>query len=269
MDGIVAPSVGGDPGVALARLAGGDGTRRARQCDQPSAWASRAPSARPWWDSVSRVPSPSRSSVTSTRVDPGSTNGSVPSKPQVKTTRLGGSTSTYSPITTSRPLASTRNVPPGRGSSSAATPIQLTIRVGSVKYGNTTSGGAAIRTSLRSGSVPSGIVPVGRVLVLGRGLEIAEGARPHRLDVRADLRQALGSRAVPAPRAVATLADQSCLEQDPQVLRDGLARDVEPSGDVACRPLVDREQREHVAAPGLGEHLEHVGHRAQVYTCAS
>jgi hypothetical protein len=44
------------------------------------------------------------------------------------------------------------------------------------------------------------------------------------------------------------------------MLRDGLAGDLEAPGDVAGRPLVFCEQREHVAAPRLGEYLEDVVH---------
>src|SRR4051812_50227510 len=91
-----------------------------------------------------------------------------------------------------------RSAPPGRGSSSAATPIQLTIRDGSVKYGNTTSGGASMRTSWRSGSVALSTAPPGRVLAFGGRLETGERRRPHRVDVRADLLQPLGPGAVPA-----------------------------------------------------------------------
>jgi hypothetical protein len=100
-------------------------------------------------------------------------------------------------------------------------------------------------------------------------LSSSRGARPHRIDVRADLRQALGAGAVPTPRTVATLTDQSRLEQDPQVLRHGLARHVEPPGDVACRALVIRQQREQLATPRLSQHLEDVDHRSQEYSCAS
>jgi hypothetical protein len=134
-----------------------------------------------------------------------------------------------------------------------------------VKYGKTTSGGAATRSSFRSGSVPAGIAARERMLVLGRGLQIAERTRPHRFDVCPDLREALGSGAVPAPCAVAPFADQAGLEQDPQVLRDGLARDVEPPGDVAGRSLVVREQCEELAASPLGEDLKDVAHAASIH----
>jgi hypothetical protein len=148
-------------------------------------------------------------------------------------------------------------------------PIQSTILAWSVECGNTVSGGAAIRISLRIGSVSLGIARCAHVLALGGELELFEGARPHRLDVGPDLREAVGSRSVPAARAVASFADQPGGEQDPQVLRDGLARDVEPPGDFARGPLLVGEQCEHFAAARLGERLEDVGHRAQVYTCAS
>jgi hypothetical protein len=94
------------------------------------------------------------------------------------------------------------NVPPGRGSSSAETPIQSTIRAGSVKYGNTTSGGAAIRTSLRTGSVAPGIAPPGCVLLLGGHFQATEGSGPHPLDVRPYLLEALRAGLIETPHGL-------------------------------------------------------------------
>lgn len=105
------------------------------------------------------------------------------------------------------------------------------------------------------------------MFVLGRVLQAIERTGPHGLHVRANLGEALGPRAVPPTRALATLSDEPGLEQDPQMLRDGLARDVEAFGDVARGPLVLGDQCEQLAPPRLGEHLEDIGHQRK-YTLA-
>ena len=129
-----------------------------------------------------------------------------------------------------------------------------------MKYGNTTSGGAAISQLVAERLSCAGIARSGRVLALGGGLQPRQGARPHRLHIGADVLEPLGARRVPAPRALAPLVDQAGLEQDPQVLGDRLAGDVEALGDVARGALALGDEPEHLATTGLGEHLEGVGH---------
>ncbi len=93
------------------------------------------------------VSSPSGINDTSTIVDPGGVANSSVSHPQLKTTRRGGSTSTYSPDITACPDGLIRQIPPGRGSSVASVPIHWTILAGSVKYANSVSGLAATLAS--------------------------------------------------------------------------------------------------------------------------
>ena len=93
------------------------------------------------------VAAPSGVSVISTLLEPGGTGEPSFSQPQVKTTRRGGSSTTYSPRATSVPLRSQRYRPPGRGSSSAVMPFQSTSFAGSVKNGKIVSGLASMRTS--------------------------------------------------------------------------------------------------------------------------
>jgi len=64
----------------------------------PSRWLSNSSAGRSWWNSSTTVSDPSAVSTTSTVVEPGGSE-PLPATPQVKTTRRGGATSTYSPRT--------------------------------------------------------------------------------------------------------------------------------------------------------------------------
>src|ERR671935_2202254 len=77
--------------------------RRGRKCFHPSSCAASAPSGNPAWVKRTMVSSPSGISSIVTVDDPGGSCAS-PSQPHVNTTRRGGSTSTYSPTATLRPV---------------------------------------------------------------------------------------------------------------------------------------------------------------------
>src|SRR3954463_9591284 len=139
---------GSDPAAALASRWG--------ELAQPALWNATAPCGSRECVRRTIVASPSAVSATSTAVDCSPTSNRRVSQPQVKTIRQGKSTCTYSPIIFD-PLMSNRQTPPGRGSSVASLPIQRTSFDGSVKYSNTTSGGASTRTSCSMRSVAAGV----------------------------------------------------------------------------------------------------------------
>src|SRR6478609_7014932 len=143
------------------------------------------------------VPSPSGSSSTSTVLAPGLVTESSASQPQVKTARRGGSSSTYSPLATSRPLMSQWKTPPGRGSSSAERPIHWIILSGSVKKSKTVSGPAAIRTSTSVAFAVSAfatfVPPL--LLQLGGQLQPLETIGPELVQEVAQAAERLGLRA--------------------------------------------------------------------------
>ena len=103
------------------------------------------------------------------------------------------------------------------------------------------------------------------MLSLGGGLQPGQRRRPHRLQIGADVLEALGACGVPASRSLAPLVDEAGLEQDPQVLGDGLSRDVEALGDLPGGALAFGDEPEQLAAAGLGEHLEGIGHGESIY----
>lgn len=102
-------------------------------------------------------------------LEPGLVTESSLLKPQVKTTRRGRSTATYSPLAIASSLTSARKPPPGRGSSSTLRPIHWTIRPGSVKKSKTVSGLAAIRTSTSTASTVSALATFVPPLLLQLG----------------------------------------------------------------------------------------------------
>src|SRR5918999_3572363 len=165
------------------------------------------------------VPSPSGTSSTSIRVEPGSTGLGLPgSHPQVQTSRRGRSTSTNSPRATLPEITSTRYSPPGRGSRLAERPIQRVAFSGSTKNSQTVSGRAAIVISRRTAVsvLASILLPF---LEFRLALQRLEPHVPELLEELPDRREAVGSHAVHAPGSVAPLLHQSGLLQDGQVLR--------------------------------------------------
>jgi hypothetical protein len=71
--------------------------------------------------------------VISTIVEPGGTPWPSPSNPQVNETFEYGIAARNSPLMTSSKFGTTRNTPPGRGSSSTSVPIHCIIFAGSVR----------------------------------------------------------------------------------------------------------------------------------------
>jgi hypothetical protein len=62
--------------------------------------------------------------------------------------------------------------------------------------------------------------------------------------------------------------DEPGLEQDPQVLGEGLSHDVEALGDLPGGALAFGDEPEHFTAAGLDGYLEGIG-TSKVHTCAS
>src|SRR3954464_7092044 len=143
-----------------------------------------------------RVPPSSGVNDTSTAVDWGGTEKASRSHPQVKVSLCGKSTSTKRPSIVAVWIF-IRQAPPGRGSSVASLPIQETSFAGSVKYSNTTSGGAATWTSCSTVSVSTRSVGTFPPLV---GLDhLLQPLEPLREDVGEELvqvAQPLGPHAV-------------------------------------------------------------------------
>ena len=116
------------------------------------------------------------------------------------------------------PVTFTRYTPPGDASTVASTPFHLTIFSGSVRNGNTASGGASIRISSVDGERSRGhVVPfLGFHLVLqGR-----EATVPERLEIGLELGERIPVRAIQAARAVSPLGDEAGSTQDREVLRE-------------------------------------------------
>src|SRR2546426_1372951 len=225
-----------------------------------------APSGSPRWTRRSRVPVPSRSRSISTVLVPAGTT-SLPSQPQVKTTRRPGTTSTNLPLTMSLVLAnSTRNVPPGRGSSSASLPFQRTYCTGSVRRRNTVSGGAWI-VMIRSMTFVSTAMPCPPLLfLLLRGcLQRPKALVPERFEISAELGDRLRARAIQALRAASALGHEARLLQDTEMLRDRRPRDLEAARDLPDRELGRGHQSEDLAPPRFPERGEGVHGRERKY----
>src|SRR5580693_2194332 len=98
-------------------------------------------------------------------------------------------------------------MPPGRGSTVWSIPCQRRIFSGSVKNGNTASGGAAIRISCSMTSSPSGTVAVLHVL-LHCPLQTAQSGLPEHLEVVPELGQTFGPGPVDDPGRVTTALEE-------------------------------------------------------------
>src|SRR2546426_7892811 len=207
----------------------------------------------------SRVPVPSRSRSISTVLVPGGTT-SLPSQPQVKTTRRPGMTSTNLPAAMSLvPANSTRKVPPGRGSSSASLPFQRTYSTGSVKSRNTVSGGAWIVMTRSMTFVSTAMLGPPLLLFLLRGgLQRPKAVVPERFEVRAELGDGLRARAVQALRATPAFGHEAGLLQDAQVLRDRRPCHVEAARDLPDRELGRGDQSENLPPPRFPKRREAV-----------
>src|SRR5438067_10297681 len=228
---------------------------RARKRSQPSACDCTPSSGSPRWTRRSRVPPALGSRSISTVLDPGGTI-SLPSQPQVKTTRRSRTTSTYLPAAMSFALPnSTRNPPPRRGSSSARLPFHRTYWTGSVSRRKTVSGDASIVIT-RSMTFVSRAMPPGPPLLLFAfrgGFQRTQTLGPEDFEGRPELGDGLGPRAVEALGPLAPLGDEAGLFQDAKVLRDRGPGDVEAACDVADRELLARDEAENRAASRFTE----------------
>src|SRR4029453_6213100 len=203
-------------------------------------------------------------SLTSTVLEPGGTSSS-PSHPQVNTRRRGGSISTNSPTTVAPPaIPPTRYVPPGRGSSSAEVPFQRLIFSGSTKNSNTVSGRASMRTSSSPASGRRTCATSAPLLALGLILQRGQPLRPHLLDERTELLDALGPEAVDPLGAVAAFGHEAGLLQHGQVLADRGTRDLEGRGDLPGGTLPLADELQDLTAAWFGDRLEGGFHPSRV-----
>src|SRR4051812_48239739 len=103
-------------------------------------------------------------------------------------------------------------MPPGRGSSVAAWPIQRTALAGSVKNSKTVSGLASMRMShSTTWLVPASTLPP--LLGFRLALELLQAERPKALEELPQLLQSLGAGAVEAPCPFAALGQEAGLLQ--------------------------------------------------------
>src|SRR5580704_3931770 len=154
-------------------------------------------------------------------------------------------------------------MPPGCASTLWSMPCQRRILSGSVKNGNTASGGAAIRISCSMTSSPGGTVAVLH-LFLYRQLQAAQSCRPEHLEVVAQLGQALGPGPVDDPGGVATALEEAGLDEHPEMLGYGGTAELEVRGDLPGGELVVGHEPEDFAPMRLGDGSEGGVHRVNV-----
>ncbi|SLM93231.1 hypothetical protein CZ765_11130 [Corynebacterium casei] len=191
--------------------------RRGRKFAQPSAWPRTSVSGRSEWRRSTRVPPPIGVRRNST-FDAPAGRSSLPAKPQLITTRLGGSTCRYSPRT-GCPAMSTANLPPGVGSRSAYCPIQAVMPPFVIRYSNTVSGGAPMSMESRNSAT--------RILLprLNDGLEGSQFPRPKVVQVRAHRRQAISVNREQMARALAGADREPRLAKHSEMVRGSLLRE--------------------------------------------
>src|SRR5215510_1085650 len=223
-----------------------------RNADQPSSWRSRISPGRRSWVRRSRVPPPDGASSTRTRELPGGRlkNGSV--QPQLTSRARGGSSSTYSPSQYWPCSISNRKRPPGRGSSSAARPIQRTSRDGSTNIWKTSSGGAASSTSCTTSS-PS--IPAPPRLRQAVGQQ-SEPCSPELVKERPKAGEVLHPDAVKAAVAVDPHLDESCLTERAKMLRRRSPCETAGGGECARADLAPGHHLEHSSLSRVGDHAQ-------------
>src|SRR5205085_4202787 len=94
------------------------------------------------------------------------------------------------------------------------------------------------------------------LLLLRFAFECVQARAPELLEEVPELAEPFGTGAVQAPGAVASLAHESRLLQDVQVLGDRRSRDVEVRRDLAGAELVVADEREDPAPPRLGNRFQ-------------
>src|SRR5207302_4783974 len=141
-------------------------------------------------------------------------------------------------------------------------PLPPEYSTGSVNSRNTVSGDASI-VIVRSMTLVSTAMPAPPLFfLLRRGLQRAKARIPEVLEIRAQLRDRLGSRPVEALRAALALGHKVRLLEDAQVLRDRRPCHVEAACDLSNRELGQRHHPQDLAASGLRNRRERV-HRVK------
>src|SRR5205807_3866815 len=129
---------------------------------------------------------------------------------------------------------------------------------------HTVSGLASISISRTTEVVSVALSMLLPLLSFGLALERVEAVAPEIVEKRLQLGETLWSRAVEAPRAVASFVHEPGLLEDLQVLRDrGLAH-FEVRGDLARRELGVPDEAQHPPAVGLGDRLQRSLHRGDL-----
>src|ERR1700681_4037044 len=142
-------------------------------------------------------------------------------------------------------------------------PFQRRILSGSVKKGNTASGGADIRISCSMTSSPSGTVVVLHLL-FDCPLQTAQSGLPEHLEVVAQLGQALGPGPVDDAGRVTPALEEPGVDQDAEMLGHGGPAELEAGCDLSRRELVVGDESEDFAPMGLGDGSEGGVHELNV-----
>ena len=200
---------------------------------------------------VTTVSSPSACRTTSTVLLPGGKS-SRPSMPHVKTTRRGGSTSTYSPRA-GLPCTSSEKVPPGRAIEirRVGDPLDRQRRVREVgehdlgRRGDAHAGGDRFRHEP--------FAPLLRVIAFDHTLEAVERVRPELVEHVAHGLQRGRLEAVEPAGALAPLLEQAGPLEHREVLADRLLRQGEVRGDLSGRELGVLNEPDDVAPVRVGE----------------
>src|ERR1700687_3265434 len=128
-------------------------------------------------------------------------------------------------------------MPPGWASILCSIPFQRRILSGSVKNGNTASGGAAIRISCSMTSAPSGTVGFLH-LSLHSPLQAVQSGCPELFEVLAQLGQPFGPGPVDDPSGLAPALQQPGVDEHPEVLGHGRPTELEMRCDLPGSELV-------------------------------
>src|SRR6266480_5525301 len=164
------------------------------------------------------------------------------------------------------PSTSIRYRPPGRGSSSAPTPIHFTKRRLSVRKANTISGGASIRWVISIAPVRSSIMPSPprAGFPFGKLLEPADVPHPHLPQDHLEWAQCQAIRPVEATGAGAAFDDKTRPLEDAEILGDRRPADVGGGSNLAGQAFPVPDQAQDLAASRTGDRVHRVlqGHWA-------
>src|SRR5438132_1324922 len=163
--------------------------------------------------------------------------------PHDTTTRRGGSTSRYSPRN-GTPLTSTANLPPGTGSNSARSPIQVTMRSPESRYANTTSGGAWMSIEVENSAIVALERSAASRFGLGCLLQRGQVGGPEPSQELLHREQSVGAHDEQVTGTLVPFGDQARAAQDSQMKRDGLLGHGDLFGNLAdgAGPIADQCQ---------------------------